>query len=133
MLDFCRATSKTAVEAATRRASSSTAFVPYIVQGIALVARGDATPEAVDTAMRPARHPMGPITLSDYVGNDINLACMEGWQKAHPGNPAFDIPEAMALLKEMVADGKLGRKTEHGFYKWKNRPSFRKAGGVGPK
>jgi 3-hydroxyacyl-CoA dehydrogenase len=125
VLDFCRATGKTAVECGdTPGFVVNRLLVPYIVQGIALVARGDATPEAVDTAMRlGAGHPMGPITLSDYVGNDINLACMEGWQKAHPGNPAFDVPEAMALLKEMVADGKLGRKTGHGFYKWEgNKP-----------
>jgi len=94
-------------------------LVPYIVQGIAMVARGDATPEAVDTAMcLGAGHPMGPITLSDYVGNDINLACMTGWKEKYPDNPAFDVPEAMELLEKMVAEGKLGRKTGEGFYKW---------------
>jgi len=94
-------------------------LVPYIVQGIAMVARGDATPEAVDTAMcLGAGHPMGPITLSDYVGNDINLACMTGWKEKYPDNPAFDVPEAMELLEKMVAEGKLGRKTGQGFYKW---------------
>ena len=31
--------------------------------------------------------------LSDYVGNDINLAVMEGWMEAEPNNPAFQIPE----------------------------------------
>lgn len=94
-------------------------LVPYIVQGIAMVARGDATPEAVDTAMcLGAGHPMGPITLSDYVGNDINLACMTGWMEKYPDDPAFQVPEAMELLEKMVAEGKLGRKTGQGFYKW---------------
>ena len=46
------------------------------------MARGDATPEAVDTAMRlGAGHPMGPITLADYVGHDITLSAIKGWEK----------------------------------------------------
>ena len=94
-------------------------LVPYITQAVAMVARGDAEPEAVDTAMMlGAGHPMGPITLSDYVGNDINLACMQGWREAYPDDPAFDIPEGIALLEKMVAEGKLGRKTGQGFFKW---------------
>ena len=94
-------------------------LVPYIVQGVAMVARGDATPQDVDTAMRlGAGHPMGPITLSDYVGNDINLAVMKGWVERYPDDPAFQAPEAMELLEKMCAENKLGRKTGQGFYKW---------------
>ena len=69
-------------------------LVPYIAQGVAMLARGDASADDIDTAMRlGAGYPMGPITLSDYVGNDINLAVMEGWMEAEPNNPAFQIPE----------------------------------------
>ena len=69
-------------------------LVPYIGQAIAMVARGDAKPQDVDIAMRlGAGHPMGPITLADYVGNDVNLAILDGWKEAHPEDPAFDIPE----------------------------------------
>ena len=94
-------------------------LVPYIVQGVAMVARGDAKPDDIDLAMRlGAGHPMGPITLSDYVGNDINLAVMKGWVEKYPDDPAFQVPEAMALLEEMVAANKLGRKTGEGFFKW---------------
>jgi 3-hydroxyacyl-CoA dehydrogenase len=120
VMDFVKKTGKTAVSCGdTPGFIVNRLLVPYIVQGIAMVARGDATPEAVDTAMMlGAGHPMGPITLSDYVGNDINLACMKGWKENYPDNPAFEVPEAMALLEEMVADGKLGRKTGQGFYKW---------------
>ena len=94
-------------------------LVPYIAQGVAMLARGDATAEDIDTAMRlGAGYPMGPITLSDYVGNDINLAVMQGWTEADPENPAFQIPEGVELLEKMVAENKLGRKTGQGFYKW---------------
>ena len=68
--------------------------MPYIAQGVAMLARGDASADDIDTAMRlGAGYPMWPITLSDYVGNDINLAVMEGWMEAEPNNPAFQIPE----------------------------------------
>lgn len=120
VMEFVKKTGKTAVSCGdTPGFIVNRLLVPYIVQGIGMVARGDATPEAIDTAMMLGTgHPMGPITLSDYVGNDINLACMQGWQDKYPDDPAFKVPEAMALLEEMVAAGKLGRKTGQGFYKW---------------
>lgn len=94
-------------------------LVPYIAQGIAMLARGDASAEDIDTAMRlGAGHPMGPITLSDYVGNDINLAVMKGWVRRYPTDPAFMNPEGLQLLEEMVEQNLLGRKTGQGFYKW---------------
>ena len=94
-------------------------LVPYIVQGVAMVARGDAKPDDIDLAMRlGAGYPMGPITLSDYVGNDINLAVMKGWVERFPDDPAFQVPEAMELLEEMVEKNLLGRKTGEGFFKW---------------
>lgn len=94
-------------------------LIPYIMQAVDLVARGDATPEAVDTAMRlGAGHPMGPITLADYVGHDITLSAIKGWEKDYPDNPAFQIPGAVALLEDMVSKNALGRKTGQGFYKW---------------
>ena len=84
-----------------------------------MLARGDADAESIDTAMcLGAGYPMGPITLSDYVGNDINLAVMKGWSDRYPEDPAFQVPEAMELLEEMVSKNKLGRKTGEGFYKW---------------
>lgn len=57
----------------------------------------------------------GPITLADYVGLDVCLFILEGWIRDFPDEPAFIIPDC---LREMVAQGKLGRKTGQGFYKW---------------
>jgi len=94
-------------------------LVPYIAQGVAMLARGDATAEDIDTAMMlGAGHPMGPITLSDYVGNDINLAVMKGWVRKYPSDPAFMNPQGIELLESMVENNLLGRKTGQGFYRW---------------
>lgn len=91
-------------------------LVPYMVQSLLMLERGDALAADIDAAMKlGCGHPMGPIELTDYVGLDTTLAILEGWVKAHPGEPAFAIP---AVLKKKVAEGKLGRKTGEGFYKW---------------
>ena len=60
-------------------------------------------------------HPMGPLTLTDYVGLDTTLSILEGWTERYPDEPAFMIP---ASLKKLVAEGKLGRKTGEGYYAW---------------
>jgi len=91
-------------------------LVPYMVQSLLMLERGDATAADIDAAMKlGCGHPMGPIELTDYVGLDTTLAILEGWVKAHPGESAFAIP---GILKKKVAEGKLGRKTGEGFYKW---------------
>lgn len=91
-------------------------LVPYMAQAIALVERGDASPEDVDIAMQlGAGHPMGPIHLSDYVGNDINNFVLQGWVDNFPEEPAFMVPD---LLKQKIAAKELGRKTGKGFYEW---------------
>lgn len=91
-------------------------LVPYMVQAMLMAERGDATPEDIDTAMRlGAGHPMGPIHLTDYVGQDTNLFINEGWVKNFPDEPAFVVPQ---VLRDLVKDGKLGRKSGQGFYEW---------------
>jgi len=91
-------------------------LVPYLVQSLLLLERGDASANDIDTAMKlGCGHPMGPIELSDYVGLDTTLSILEGWVAAYPKEPAFVIP---AILKKKVAEKKLGRKTGEGFYKW---------------
>ncbi|KAF0689040.1 Aste57867_19455 [Aphanomyces stellatus] len=91
-------------------------LVPNLVQAIQLLERGDASMEDIDISMQlGAGHPMGPITLADYVGLDTILFGVEGWVKKFPNDPSFVVPP---ILKQMVNDGKLGRKSGQGFYKW---------------
>src|SRR5689334_18978533 len=84
-------------------------LVPYMVQSLLMLERGDASAADIDAAMKlGCGHPMGPIELTDYVGLDTTLAILEGWVGAHPKESAFAIP---AILKKKVAEKKLGRKS----------------------
>jgi len=92
-------------------------LVPYMAEAMRMVERGDATVEDVDAGMTlGCGYPMGPFTLTDYVGLDTTLSILEGWHAEDPSNPLFEPP---ALLKQKVAEGKLGRKSGEGFYDWK--------------
>jgi 3-hydroxyacyl-CoA dehydrogenase len=91
-------------------------LVPYMVEAMRMLERGDASPQDIDTAMKlGCGYPMGPIELTDYVGLDTTLFIVEGWTKAYPNEPAFAVP---GVLRELVREGKLGRKSGQGFYKW---------------
>jgi 3-hydroxyacyl-CoA dehydrogenase len=91
-------------------------LVPYMTQALQMLERGDASKEDIDAAMQyGCGHPMGPITLTDYVGLDTTLSILEGWVARFPKEPAFAIPE---ILRKKVAEKKLGRKSGEGFYKW---------------
>ncbi len=91
-------------------------LVPYMTQALLMLERGDATMEDIDAAMQfGCGYPMGPITLTDYVGLDTTLYILQGWTERYPNEPAFEIPK---ILEQKVAEGKLGRKTGEGFYKW---------------
>ncbi|MEM6673430.1 MAG: 3-hydroxyacyl-CoA dehydrogenase NAD-binding domain-containing protein [Planctomycetota bacterium] len=91
-------------------------LVPYMVQAIEMLDRGDASKQDIDAAMQfGCGYPMGPLTLTDYVGLDTTLFILKGWTERYPNEPAFKIP---ASLERLVAEGKLGRKTGEGYYKW---------------
>ena len=91
-------------------------LVPYMVQALSMYERGDASKEDIDAAMQlGCGHPMGPLTLTDYVGLDTTLFILEGWTERYPDEPAFAIP---SILRKKVEEGKLGRKSGEGFYKW---------------
>jgi len=78
-----------------------------------LVGEGYATPEAIDRAVKLGlRHPMGPFELADFNGLDVVLAI----QQRHYERTGDDRDRPPKQLEQLVADGKLGRKTGAGFY-----------------
>ena len=91
-------------------------LVPNLMEAIRMMERGDATPPDIDTAMKlGAGHPMGPIELFDYIGLDTMKFIIDGWSKNYPEEPLF---APSPLLDKLVSEGKLGRKSGEGFYKY---------------
>jgi len=91
-------------------------LVPYIMEAVRMVERGDASVKDVDTAMKlGAGYPLGPFELADYVGLDTNKFIITGWGERYPEEPLF---RASEMLNKLVAEEKLGRKAGEGFYKY---------------
>ncbi|PIC25536.1 hypothetical protein B9Z55_018427 [Caenorhabditis nigoni] len=89
-------------------------LIPYLMDSIRMLERGDATKEDIDTAMRfGTSYPMGPIELCDYVGLDVLQSTLKIFRETLPGDARF---APIQLLDKLVAEGKLGRKTKQGFY-----------------
>jgi 3-hydroxybutyryl-CoA dehydrogenase len=86
------------------------------LEAIRMLEEGVASAEDIDRAMELGyNHPMGPLRLTDLVGLDVRLGIAE--YLAATLGPRFEPPQ---LLREMVAAGKLGKKTGQGFYSWTN-------------
>ncbi|MCD4670710.1 MAG: 3-hydroxybutyryl-CoA dehydrogenase [Actinomycetia bacterium] len=89
--------------------------IPYINEAIALFSEEIASREDIDNAMRlGANYQMGPLELADYIGLDVCLNIMENLYRDL--NDSKYKPSR--LLCKMVKLGKIGRKTEEGFYKY---------------
>lgn len=90
-------------------------LIPMINEAISIYAEGVASVEDIDTAMRlGANHPMGPLALGDLIGLDVVLAILNVMLKETGDNRYLPQP----MLKKMVREKKLGRKTGEGFYKY---------------
>jgi 3-hydroxybutyryl-CoA dehydrogenase len=114
--DLCTALGKTAVESADRPGFiANRVLMPMINEAIYAVHERVGTPDAIDTVMKLGmHHPMGPLTLADFIGLDVCLAILRVLRDG------FDDPKytPCPLLEQMVAAGTLGRKSGQGFYKY---------------
>lgn len=92
-------------------------LVPYVNEGINILAEGVASVEDIDTGLKlGANHPMGPLELGDLIGLDIILAVMEAFYKDF-GDSKY---RPSSLLRKMVDSKQLGQKTGKGFYTYEN-------------
>ena len=92
---------------------SNRVLMPMINEAVFCVMEGVAEPQAVDDVMRLGmNHPMGPLALADLIGLDV---CLHILQVLHRGL-GDDKYRPCPLLRKMVAAGRLGRKSERGFY-----------------
>ncbi|MBH1978597.1 MAG: 3-hydroxybutyryl-CoA dehydrogenase, partial [Comamonadaceae bacterium] len=90
-------------------------LVPMINEAFFVLAEGLATPEDIDAGMKlGCNQPIGPLALADMVGLDVCLAVMDVYL-AEFGDSKY---RACPLLREMVAAGRLGRKTGQGVYRY---------------
>ncbi|MCA1815887.1 MAG: 3-hydroxyacyl-CoA dehydrogenase family protein [Acidobacteria bacterium] len=96
--------------------ASSRLGVALGLEAMRMLEQDVASAKDIDTAMELGyNHPMGPLRLTDLVGLDVRLAIAEYLHTAL-GSETFRPPE---ILRRMVAEGRLGRKTGAGFYEWK--------------
>jgi 3-hydroxybutyryl-CoA dehydrogenase len=95
--------------------ASSRLGVVLGLEAMRMVEQGVASPQDIDRAMELGyNHPMGPLRLSDLVGIDVRLGIAE-YLHAELGGEQYRPPE---IMRRMVTEGKLGKKSGRGFYDW---------------
>ena len=107
---------KTAVEAADYPGFiANRILMPMINEAAYALMEGVGSREAIDTVMKLGmNHPMGPLTLADFIGLDVCVAILDVMHEGL-GDPKY---RACPLLRRMVAAGHLGRKSGRGFYEY---------------
>lgn len=86
-----------------------------------MLERGDASAADIDIGMKlGAGLPMGPLELSDFVGLDTLSAIAKGWREGRVASGEIDATavEEVPILERLVKEGKLGRKSGEGFFKY---------------
>jgi 3-hydroxybutyryl-CoA dehydrogenase len=90
-------------------------LMPMINEAVFALMEGVGTAEAIDSVMKLGmNHPMGPLTLADFIGLDVCVAILDVLHQGL-GDPKY---RACPLLRRMVAAGHLGRKSGRGFYQY---------------
>ena len=113
-MQLCGAIGKTGVEAADYPGFiANRILMPMLNEAFYAVMEGVGSPMAIDAVMKGGmNHPMGPLTLADFIGLDVCLAILNVLHDGL-GDPKY---RPCPLLKRMVAAGHLGRKSGQGFY-----------------
>ena len=107
--------------------ASSRLGVTLGLEAMRMVEQGVASARDIDTAMELGyNHPMGPLRLTDLVGLDVRLSIAE-YLHSKLGSETFRPPD---ILRRMVSEGKLGKKTGQGFYDWTDGDKARLASPV---
>jgi 3-hydroxybutyryl-CoA dehydrogenase len=88
---------------------------PFTLEPLRLLRAGAGTIETIDRALTDAGFPMGPFALMDLIGIDVNLAAARGLFEAFARPPRF---RPSPIQEELVAAGRLGRKSGEGFYRY---------------
>jgi 3-hydroxybutyryl-CoA dehydrogenase len=114
--ELCIRLNKTAVESADYPGFiANRVLMPMINEAIFALMEGVGTAQSIDTVMKLGmNHPMGPLTLADFIGLDVCLAILEVLHSGL-GDPKY---RPCPLLRRMVAAGHLGRKSGQGFYRY---------------
>jgi 3-hydroxybutyryl-CoA dehydrogenase len=90
-------------------------LIPFLIEGVRLLEDGVATREEIDLLVKKGLgFPVGPFDLGDFIGLDVGLDVIS-YVHQETGEPYYAPPR---ILEDLVRDGKLGRKTGEGFYKY---------------